>query len=52
MAGEEETGMQRIQRMGQAAMGFGMLGRIKVTPRWANDPVWLHGGRRKDSDQG
>ena len=19
-----------------------MLGRIQVTPRWANDPVWLH----------
>ena len=26
----------------QGAMGIGMRGRIKVTPRWANDPVWRH----------
>ena len=30
---EEETGTQRSQKMGQGAMGLGMLGRRQVTPR-------------------
>ena len=33
--------------MGQGEMGIRMLGRIQVTSRWANDPVWLHAGRRE-----
>ena len=53
MAGaEEETGPQRSQKMGQGAMGIGMLGRMQVTPRWANDTVWLHNRSRQESDQG
>ena len=44
MAGAEETGTQRSQKMGQGAMGLEMLGRRQVTPRWENDPVWLHDG--------
>ena len=49
---EEETGTQRIQKMGQGAMGLGMMRRGKVTPRWENDTVWLHGGSRRESGQG
>ena len=48
----EETGKKRSKRMGQGAMGLGMLGRRQVTPRWVNDPVWLHNGSRRDSGQG
>ena len=49
---EEETWTQRSQKMGQGDMGIGILGRIQLTPRWENDPVWLHGGSRRDSGQG
>ena len=52
MAGAEETGTQRSQKMGQGAMGIEILGRRQVTPRWENDPVWLHGGIRWESGQG
>ena len=38
--------------MGQGAMGLGMMGRRQVTPRWENDPVWLHKGRIQESGQG
>ena len=41
---EEETGTQRIKKMGHGAMGLGILVRRQVTPRWENDPVWLHDG--------
>ena len=34
VAGTEETGMQRSQKMGQGVMGIGMLGRRQGTPRW------------------
>ena len=30
--------------MGQGEMGLGILVWRQVTPRWANDPVWLHDG--------
>ena len=33
-------------------MGIGILGRRQVTPRWANDTVWLHVRSRRESDQG
>ena len=49
---EEETWTQRSQKMGQGDMGIGILGRIQLTPRWENDPVWLHGGSIQDSFQG
>ena len=49
---EEETGTQMIKKMGQGDMGLGMLGRRQVTPRWANNPVWLNNGRRQESGQG
>ena len=52
MAGAEDTGVKRIQRVGQVEMGLGMLGRRQVTPRWMNDPVWLHDQSRKESGQG
>ena len=52
MAGAEDTGTQRSQRMGQGEMGLGMLGRRQVNPRWENDPVWLHGGSIRESGQG
>ena len=38
--------------MGQVSMGIVMLGQRQVTPRWANDPVWMHEGSRQESDQG
>ena len=38
--------------MGQGAMCLGMLGRIQVTPRWANGPVWLHNGSRREIGEG
>ena len=34
MAGTEETGTQRSQKMGKGAMGIRILGQIKLTPRW------------------
>ena len=52
MAGEEETGKQRSQNMGQVEMGLGLLGWIQVTPMWENDLVWLHNGSRRESGQG
>ena len=33
-------------------MGIGIPGWRQVTPRWANDPVWLHGGSRREIGQG
>ena len=27
-------------------MGLGMMGRIQVTPGWANDTVWIHDNRQ------
>ena len=33
-------------------MGLGMLGRIQVTPRWDNDPVWRHNGGKGREVQG
>ena len=30
----------------QVEMGLGMLGRRHVTPRWVNDPVWIHDVRK------
>ena len=49
MAGAEETGAQMSQIMGQGAMSLGMLGKIQLTPRWKNDPVWGYklGNRRE-----
>ena len=32
--------------MMQVTMGLGMMGRIKVTPGWSNDPMWRHNGRQ------
>ena len=52
MAGAEETGTNRSQNMGQEAMGFRMLGRRQVTPRSANDYVWLHDRSRQENGQG
>ena len=49
---EEETWTQRSQNMRQGAIGLGMLVRRQVTPRWANDPMWLHNGSRRESGQG
>ena len=49
---EEETVPQRSHKMGQGAIGLGMLGRRQVTPRWANDPVWKNSGSRQESGQG
>ena len=43
---------RRRQKMDQGAMGLGMLGRRQVTPRSANNLVWLHDGFRKESGQG
>ena len=40
------------QMIGQGAMGLGILGWRQVTPRWSNDPVWLHDGSRWESSQG
>ena len=34
------------------AMGLGMLVRIQVTPRWANDPVCLCNESRQESGKG
>ena len=44
VAGAEETGAQMSQIMGQVVMSLGMLGKRQLTPRWTNDPVWLHNG--------
>ena len=33
-------------------MGIGMLGRRQVTPRWADDPVWMQDGSRQEIGQG
>ena len=44
--------MQRSQKRGQGEMGIGMLGQRQVTPRWENDPVWLHNRSRQESGQG
>ena len=52
VAGTEETGTQRIHKMGQVVMGLGIMGQIQVTPRWVNDPVWLHNRCRRESGQG
>ena len=52
MEGEEDIEVQRIHKMGQVVMGLGIMGRIQVTPRWANGPVWLHDGSRRESGQG
>ena len=41
---EEETGTQLSQKMGQRAMGIGILGWIHLTPRWENNSVWRHDG--------
>ena len=49
---EEETGMQRSQNIGQGAMGIGIMGGRQVTPRWENDPVWLHDGSIREHGQG
>ena len=49
---EEETGTQMGQMMGQGEMGLGIMGWRQVTHRWANDPVWLHDGSRRESGQG
>ena len=49
---EEETGKQRSQNMEHGDMGLGILGQRQVMPRWANDPMWLNDGSRKDSGQG
>ena len=37
---------------GEGARGLGVLGQRQVTPRWANDTVWLHNGSRRESVQG
>ena len=38
--------------MGQGSMGIGIMGWIQVTPRWTNDPVWLHNRSRREIGQG
>ena len=38
--------------MMQVATGLGMLGRIQVTPRWVNDPVWRHDGLKVRKGRG
>ena len=38
--------------MGQGEMGLGIMGQRKMTPRWENDPVWLHDGIIRESGQG
>ena len=52
VAGAEKAGTQRSKKMGKGVMGLGMLGRRYVTPRWVNDPVWLHDRSRQESGQG
>ena len=49
---EEETGTHRGHKIGQGAMVIGVLGRRQVMTRWENDPVWLHGGSRREIGQG
>ena len=44
--------MQRSQNMGKGARGLRVLGQRQVTPRWANDTVWMHNGSRQESGQG
>ena len=36
----------------QGAMVISILVRIQVTPRWVNDPVWIHNGKNGREDQG
>ena len=38
-------GAQTSKDRGEAG-NIGMLGRIQVTLRWADDPAWRHNGRR------
>ena len=52
MEGAEEKGTQRSPNMGKGARGLGVLGQRQVTPRWPNDPMWLHNGSRWESGQG
>ena len=52
MAGAEDIGMWISQKMVQGAMSLGILGQIQLTPRWANDSVWLHNGSIQESCQG
>ena len=47
--GEKGTGDSED---GAGSDGSGILRQREVTPRWENDPVWLHGGSRQDSGQG
>ena len=49
---EEETETQRSQNTEQEVIGIGILGHIQVTPRQANDPLWLNDGSRRESGQG
>ena len=42
VAGVKGKGMQRSHSMGQGEMGIGILGRRKMTLRWANYPVLMH----------
>ena len=52
MAGAEETGTQKSQKMGHGVMSLMMLGRIQVTPIWENGPVWMSNESRRKSGQG
>ena len=38
--------------MGKGAMGLRIMGQRQVTPRWENDPVWLHDGSRQEIGRG
>ena len=38
--------------MGQGVIGIGMLGRRQMTPRWVNDPVWMHTESTRESGYG
>ena len=44
MVGVGEIGTHRSQSMGKGVMDLEMLIWRQVTPRWVNDPVWLHDG--------
>ena len=46
------SGKKQCWGLMQGAMGLGMLGRRQVTPRWANDPVCVHDGRKRIEGQG
>ena len=52
MRAEKGTGTKFSQKMGLGTMGLGMLGRRQVTPRWENDPMWVHDGGIRDIGQG